>query len=88
MESVCQSILKTPKLKVKDKHITLVSNDKIHIEPYDYSRDKMYFVMQQLKTKLPHVIIKGYTSIVRAVISKQEKDKNKHNLLIEGYGLS
>ncbi len=48
----------------------------------------MYFVMQQLKTKLPHVIIKGYTSIVRAVISKQEKDKNKHNLLIEGYGLS
>ena len=88
VESVCQSILKTPKLKVKDKHITLVRNDKIHIEPYDYSRDKMYFVMQQLKTKLPHVIIKGYTSIVRAVISKQEKDKSKHNLLIEGYGLS
>ena len=88
VESVRQSILKTPKLKVKEKHITMVSDDKIHIEPYDYSRDKMYFVMQQLKTKLPHVIIKGYTSIVRAVISKQEKDKSKHNLLIEGYGLS
>jgi DNA-directed RNA polymerase III subunit RPC1 len=26
--------------------------------------------------------------IVRAVISKSEKDKNKHQLLIEGYGLT
>jgi DNA-directed RNA polymerase III subunit RPC1 len=33
------------------------------------------------------VIIKGYPFVVRAVISKQEKDENKHNLLIEGYGL-
>jgi DNA-directed RNA polymerase III subunit RPC1 len=47
----------------------------------------MYFVMQQLKEKLPHVIIKGIPSIVRAVISKQEKDKTRHQLLIEGYGL-
>lgn len=47
----------------------------------------MYFVMQQLKAKLPHVIIKGIPQIVRAVISKQEKAKNKHQLLIEGYGL-
>jgi len=42
------------------------------------SRDKMYFVMQTLKAKLPHVIIKGIPSIMRAVISKQEKEKNKH----------
>jgi DNA-directed RNA polymerase III subunit RPC1 len=31
-----------------------------------------------LKSKLPHVIIKGIPTIVRAVISKQEKDKAKH----------
>ena len=73
--------------KIKDKHITIVSECKLHIEPYDTSRDKMYFIMQQLKQKLPKVIIKGIPSIVRAVISKHEKDETKHNLLIEGYGL-
>lgn len=43
--------------------------------------------MQQLKSRLPHVIIKGIPTIVRAVITKQEKDESQHNLLIEGYGL-
>ncbi len=87
IESVRDALVKTARLKVKDKHISLQSQDKLHIEPYDVSREKMYFVMQQLKEKLPHVIIKGIPQIVRAVISKQEKDKNKHQLLIEGYGL-
>jgi hypothetical protein len=59
IETIRDSITKTSKLKIKDKHISLVSHDKLHIEPYDNSREKMYFVMQQLKTKLPHVIIKG-----------------------------
>jgi len=65
----------------------VVSDQKLHIEPFDTSRDKMYFIMQQLKQKLPKVIIKGIPSIVRAVISKHERDESRHNLLIEGYGL-
>jgi DNA-directed RNA polymerase III subunit RPC1 len=36
---------------------------------------------------LPHVIVKGIPTVVRAVISKQEKDQSKHLLLVEGYGL-
>ena len=72
-----QSILKTTKLKIKEKHVTIVSANKIHIEAYDQSKDKLYFVMQQLKTKLPTVIIQGIPSIVRAVISRQEKDDSK-----------
>ena len=64
-----------------------MSEKKLHIEPYDTSRDKMYFIMQQLKQKLPKVIIKGIPSIVRAVISRHERDESRHNLLIEGYGL-
>jgi DNA-directed RNA polymerase III subunit RPC1 len=43
IETICQSILKTPKLKVKDKHVTVVSPCKLHIEPYETARDKMYF---------------------------------------------
>lgn len=47
----------------------------------------MYFSMQQLKNNLPSVIVKGIPTIVRAVISKQEKDQSKHHLLVEGTGL-
>lgn len=69
VESICTSILKTPKLKIKEKHLKVVKENKIHIEPYDDSRDKMYFVMQDLKSKLPRVTIKGLPSVTRAVIS-------------------
>jgi hypothetical protein len=31
-----------------------------------------------MKAKLPHVIIKGIPQIVRAVISKKERDRTKH----------
>ena len=85
------SILKTPKLKVKDKHITIVNESKIHIEPYDDSRDKMSFVMQDLKNRLPRVLIQGIASISRAVINnlaKTKKDEAKYELAVEGYGLS
>lgn len=73
--SIRAAILKSKNIKLKEKHVTIVHENKLHIEPYDESRDKMYFVMQQLKTKLPQVIIKGIPSIVRAVISRQEKDE-------------
>lgn len=48
----------------------------------------MYFSMQQLKNNLPAVIVKGIPTIVRAVISKKEKDPNAHQLFVEGNGLS
>lgn len=44
-KSIEKSILATPKIKLKEKHIQTVKSDKIHIEPYDTSRDRMYFVM-------------------------------------------
>ena len=43
--------------------------------------------MQQMKSRLPHVIIKGDPKIQRAVISKDVKEE-KYSLAIEGYGLS
>jgi DNA-directed RNA polymerase III subunit RPC1 len=36
---------------------------------------------------LPNVIVTGIPSVVRAVISKDEKDQSRHQLLIEGTGL-
>ena len=49
IDQIKSSILSTPRLKVKDKNITIINNRKIHISPYDMSRDKMSFVMQTLK---------------------------------------
>jgi DNA-directed RNA polymerase III subunit RPC1 len=87
MQSIKQSIIKG-KLKLKEgKHVTIIGNNKLHIEPYDLSREKMYFEMQKLKNKLPRVSIKGINTIVRAVISKKKKNENKHKLFVEGYGL-
>jgi DNA-directed RNA polymerase III subunit RPC1 len=68
--------------------VTIIGNNKLHIEPYDLSREKMYFEMQKLKNKLPRVSIKGINTIVRAVISKKKKNEQKHKLFIEGYGLN
>ena len=70
IEQIAQSILKTPRLMIKERHIQIKSVNKLTISPPDESRDKLYFEMQKLKNKLPHVIIKGIPSINRAVISK------------------
>jgi DNA-directed RNA polymerase III subunit RPC1 len=53
VDTIKHSILKAPKLKVKEQHISVASDCQIDIEPYDTSRDRMYFALQALKSKLP-----------------------------------
>lgn len=74
-------------MKVKEKNIEYVDSKTLFIQPSDMSRENMYFSMQQLRNHLPSVLVKGFPSIVRAVISKQENDTSKHHLLVEGTGL-
>jgi DNA-directed RNA polymerase III subunit RPC1 len=45
VDSIKKAILATPKIKVKEKNIVIINAQKLHIEPYDTSRDRMYFVM-------------------------------------------
>jgi len=45
IEQVIDSILKTRKMKLKPENIWKKNASKLHIEPYDTSRDRMYFVM-------------------------------------------
>lgn len=87
IEQIVEAILKTRKMKLKPVNIQIEDAATIHIEPYDTSRDKMYFVMQTLKKMLPDVIVKGIPTINRAVINKKEGDETKHELLVEGQGL-
>lgn len=74
-------------MKLKPENIWKKNEAKLHIEPYDTGRDRMYFVMQTLKKMLPSVIVKGISTINRAVINQKQGDESKYELLVEGYGL-
>jgi len=88
IEAVKTAIVKHRKLKVQEKHITIVKGTTLNIEPHDTSRDKMYFALQQIKSQLPLVVVKGIPSISRAVISLQEEcTDTRYRLLAEGTGL-
>lgn len=87
IDEIIGSILKTRKMKLKLDNIWKKNPSKLHIEPFDTSRDKMFFSMQTLKKMLPNVIVKGIPTINRAVINKKQEDESKHELLVEGYGL-
>jgi DNA-directed RNA polymerase III subunit RPC1 len=87
IDKIIEAILKTRKMKLKLENILAKSANKLHVFPYDTSRDNMYFVMQTLKKMLPAVIVKGISTINRAVINKRQSDESKHELLVEGYGL-
>ena len=85
-EKVKAAIIQFGKLKLKEKHIQVIRTDKLRIESAEVNRDKLYFSMQELKCKLPKVMISGIQTIERAIINEDEKT-NKLSLLIEGYGL-
>jgi DNA-directed RNA polymerase III subunit RPC1 len=86
-EKVKQAIILNGKLKLKEKHIQIIRvSDKLRIESSETSRDKLYFSIQELKSKLPKVMISGIPTIERAIINEDEKT-NKFSLVIEGYGL-
>ncbi len=90
MNMIKEAILTTKKLKLKDKHIFIENQNKIRIEPYDCTKENLYFTMQLIKKKLQNVIVTGIHTISRAVINKKESEKNgiEYNLAIEGSGLN
>lgn len=84
LDSIRAAVLSWPKLKLKEKDVTIDGGDRLRIESGETSREKTYFSLQDLKTKLPHVIVHGISSIERAVITKE---KDRYKLLVEGTGL-
>jgi len=45
INDVKNAILKTPKIKIKEKNIEIFDERKLHIQPFDTTRDNMYFSM-------------------------------------------
>ncbi|XP_023733078.1 DNA-directed RNA polymerase III subunit 1 isoform X2 [Lactuca sativa] len=86
-KTVKESILKTPRIKLKDKHIRVLDDRRLEVNnPSTYDRNKLLFDLQMLINKLPSVIVMGVGTIERAVINKK-KERDKFNLLVEGTGL-
>ncbi|KAI3773601.1 hypothetical protein L1987_48131 [Smallanthus sonchifolius] len=83
--TVKESILKTPKIKLKEPHIKVLDARKLEINPPS-DRNKLYFDLHWLRNRLPTVVVKGIDTIERAVINKK-KEQDKFNLLVEGTGL-
>uniref|UniRef100_A0A6B2KWD9 DNA-directed RNA polymerase subunit n=1 Tax=Arcella intermedia TaxID=1963864 RepID=A0A6B2KWD9_9EUKA len=65
---------KTQKLKLKEEDVDVSTKNKIIIRPPGVS-DSVYFALQNLKMKLPNIVVCGIPSVSRCIIAKKsEKD--------------
>ncbi|KAJ4819747.1 DNA-directed RNA polymerase subunit [Rhynchospora pubera] len=91
-ETVQQSILKHPKIKLKAEHVRVIRNDKLRIYAPEVDRSSLQYELHNIKSILPKVIVKGIPTVERAVIEKKKKNENNkeidvYNLIVEGTNL-
>ncbi|KAL0058555.1 DNA-directed RNA polymerase III subunit C1 (rpo31) [Marasmius tenuissimus] len=90
LDDIKWAIVGAKKLKIKQESIIVVPR-KNRLRIYIDGDDKFYR-LRELKRGLPDVVVKGVSSIHRAVINIKDKDdvrgeKGDKELLVEGYGL-
>ncbi|XP_031282387.1 DNA-directed RNA polymerase III subunit 1 [Pistacia vera] len=93
---VKESILQTPRIKLKEQHIKVLDFRKLEIFP-PTEKSKIHFELHSLKKVLPMIMVKGIKTVERVVIAEKEKEKKKtkeneeekkkYRLLVEGTGL-
>ncbi|KAI3468843.1 hypothetical protein Pfo_025506 [Paulownia fortunei] len=89
--TVKESILQTPKMKLKEQQVKVLNPRKLEVI-LQADRSKLQFELHGLKNKLSKVVVKGINSVERAIIINEAKEKdpsqNKRlKLLVEGTGL-
>jgi DNA-directed RNA polymerase III subunit RPC1 len=91
LDTIRQSILHTPKLKLDAGHVQKRGLNRLVVLPPTQDKDKdtekqyeLSVALAQLKRAIPKVIVKGIASVNRAVISQ---DGGSLKLLVEGTGL-
>ncbi|KAF7153706.1 hypothetical protein RHSIM_Rhsim01G0223300 [Rhododendron simsii] len=83
-QHVKESILRTPKMKLKEPNIKVLDARKLEIIP-PADKSELHFELHSLRNKLPLVVVKGVNSVERAVINRTKVDnKEQYNLLVEG----
>lgn len=91
---VKESILQTPKLKLKEQHVKVLDVKKLEVVP-PADRSRIHFELHSLKNLLPLVVVKGIKNVERVVIAEKKKDNKSQNkeakklyqLFVEGMGL-
>ena len=80
--SVRRNILAHPRIKLREDSVHVEAVDKITILSPDSHRQELLFSLENLLQILPKVIVKGISTVLRAVINKDKTGKYK--LLVEG----
>ncbi|KAL0324389.1 UNVERIFIED_CONTAM: DNA-directed RNA polymerase III subunit [Sesamum calycinum] len=88
--TVKESILQTPRMKLKEQQIKVLNPRKLEVV-LQADRSKLHFEVHALKNKLSKVVVKGINSVERVIIVNEAKEKDptrkKLKLLVEGTGL-
>ncbi|CAD5120480.1 DgyrCDS9046 [Dimorphilus gyrociliatus] len=79
---IVDSILAAKKLKLKPGQIRVFNENFIAI--YVADKTNIHFTLRNLKTAIPKVVVKGLSSVSRAVIHKDETPTVTHKLFVEG----
>jgi len=85
LHQIADAIAAAPKLKLNAGHVMVSPPNRLRISVPSKDLALFHYDVQTLKRQLAAIPIKGFSSVCRAVISK-DKDQ-KYNLLVEGYGL-
>lgn len=87
-ESIRYSIC-TSKFKLKPNEVKVVSDSIITVyAPLKSSENRLNFALQSLKELIPQVVIKGISSVNRAVIAREDvKGISTYHLCVEGDNL-
>ncbi|GJQ08774.1 hypothetical protein GpartN1_g565.t1 [Galdieria partita] len=85
INSVRNAVVNSSKLRLKEKDVTVVGDNRLHIFVPSKASGDLYFQMNSLKRQLPHVVVQGTSTIKRAVI--HQKDDKSYQLLVEGSDL-
>lgn len=84
VDSIRFAICNTRKLKLKPQQVTALSKSELCIFPSESSKSSLHYTMQQLKSDLPNVLIKGHRNVNRAIIHVDEAQGDTYKLLVEG----
>ncbi|KDP44150.1 hypothetical protein JCGZ_05617 [Jatropha curcas] len=91
--TVRESILQTPRTKLKPQNIKVLDIRKLEVIPLG-DREKVHFELHSLKNMLPSITVKGIKTVERAVIAQKKREGKAsiqelptYNMFVEGMGL-
>jgi DNA-directed RNA polymerase III subunit RPC1 len=78
----------TSKLRIKAQNCVLAGQTMIKVKPSVSNKTTLYYQLQQLREKLPGVVIKGLPTVSRAIMHMDEANSSKtYKLYVEGDNL-